>query len=305
MAPRRRWDAFHTSEAVMKPSLRGGADNYRAYVTISCPYCDWTSADLSQDREPNEKGGVCRAHLAASPECAAQFGPFAPVQRKRRAVPASPEAEARIPPEASPAVAVGTPVGPAPSADPSLERSERIEAKLDKVLKYMRVFERHGFKESSGSEDDGKKPERAMRRFQENIGKAELRKTAVVMGLQPAPATETLPQMRKRFKVTLQAEAAGRRKAEFRQKQDTAFAAYAEHKYDEVCKANAEMHATVDEMKKGPPAATNKPPRDDCARRQAYRLVHPDRIPANLRDSPQVQEYSTALAQRVEDYFPV
>jgi len=77
----------------MKRSVRGGPDNHRAYVNIKCPYCDWVSADLSEESEARHKGEVCRAHLQASSECAARFGPFAPVRRKRRAVPASPEDE--------------------------------------------------------------------------------------------------------------------------------------------------------------------------------------------------------------------
>ena len=114
MAPRRRWDAFVTSAPVVKQSLRGGADNYREYVTIRCPYCGWESADAS---------------LIASRMVG---GPAAPIRNS----PSAPPSSARLRPSSVSGVpcprrprkrrllaeaglgGVGAPVGPPTSTDP-------------------------------------------------------------------------------------------------------------------------------------------------------------------------------------------
>lgn len=213
MAPRRRWDTFVTSKPVLKPSARGGPDNYRSYVTISCPYCGWESNDLAEEAEDRHKGEFCRTHLAASPECAAQFGPFAPVQRKRRAVPASPEETPASPQTAAPAVAIGTPIDALPQTE-GPTRDIELHAKVDKILGYVRAFERRGLKESSGSEDEAGKPARALDRYEETLRKDEQAETAKAMGLVPVLATESLETTRRRFKGTLDAEIDKRIEAE-------------------------------------------------------------------------------------------
>ena len=228
------------------------------------------------------------------------------VRRKRRAVPASPEdEESSSPKAAASAVAVGLPVG-SPTTNDSMLRQE-VERNSAAIQRIWSVLRSSGLKESSGSEDEAGKPVRAVERFKTQLRRDELVKTAAVMGLQAPPPSDSLPKARKRFKTTLQTEIQRRREAEFKQREDAAAAAYHEVKYDEVHAANAELHAKIEAMAVPTTTVhTNAAPQatsHDHVKRKIKKLIHPDRIPTHLRNSPRVQEYSTSLAQGLDSCF--
>ena len=166
------------------------------------------------------------------------------------------------------------------------------------------MFARHGFKESSGSEDEAGKPERAMARFEEVLRKDEQAETAKAMGLVPVPSTETLEWTRRRFKGTLDSETEKRVQAEAAADRATKKSVAYKRKYEDT---KNELQSKIDKLNKKAlaSAATASAPRssDGKIKRRGQLLVHPDRIPAHLRNSPSVQEYSTSLSQGVDKFF--
>ena len=324
MAPRRRWDVFPTSAPVMKPSARGGPDNYRSYVTISCPYCGWESNDLAEEGEARHKGEVCRSHLSASPDCAAQFGPFAPVQRKRSAAPGSPEAAS--PKAAAPGVAIGTPVGAAPQTG-GLTRDNELHAKVDQMCANQEKFfalllKERGVKVSSGSEDEAGKPARALDRYEHKLRNDELGRTAAVLGVALPPTADSLADNRQLFKDTLDVETKKRGRAEAAEAVEraarTARAAVLEErerastlkrKYKDARRAttaaNAAATAATEDarrLKLECEDARAKIADHEKKRRKVQRAVHPDRIPAELRTS-EVRQYSTITSQEINAVY--
>ena len=121
MAPRRKWDAFATSEPVVKQSLHGGPDHVRAYVTCACPYCDWVSGDIPEDRIEFDKGGIVRKHLEEAPECAAQFGEFRVKPRKRRATSAEEGSTSGVTEDTHPSL-----TSPSPTNVDTLQRNDAL-----------------------------------------------------------------------------------------------------------------------------------------------------------------------------------
>lgn len=126
---------------------------------------------------------------------------------------------------------------------------------------------------------------------------------AAVVGV-AVPPSDSLSKARKRVKTALRSNRKRRHDAEVQ-------AAYAEHKYDEVHLANAELHAKVVELNERQPPPQPPPPTTaapqpqsvDHYRRKVQQVVHPDRVAAHLRHVPEVMEWSTAVSQEVESCF--
>ena len=129
------------------------------------------------------------------------------------------------------------------------------------------------------------------------------------MGFAAPPSSEPITKARHRFSETLQGEVKRRQEAEFKYKEGVARTAYHERIYDEVHAVNLELHArsgwgpAASAAPAAPLAQSGTEPTLAHAKRKLRKLIHPDKIPSHLRESPQVQEYSTSLSQDFDSCF--
>ena len=134
----------------------------------------------------------------------------------------------------------------------------------------------------------------------------EARATAAVLGVAVPSPPEPSQTTQQRIASAFAKERKKVKTAEHLKHKAEVEAAYDREKYEEAHAQNEALHHRHGEWHPAAPAPAQSSSETSSmahVKRKVRKLVHPDKIPNNLKTNADVREYSTSLSKRVDACF--